>query len=358
VRIGVVGCGYWGSKHLRVLQQTPGVREVVAVDPRSERRAELAAAANGINTYASLRTALPHVDAVVIATPPGHHARLAHEALCAMKHVLVEKPMTTTSSSARRLVQAAADRNLTLMVGHTFEFNAVVWKLREIIESGELGEIYYIDTARLNLGAYQADVNVVWDLAPHDISIINYVLGSSPESVEAWGSAHVDSQQEDVADLRLCYGERGVRGRIRVSWLDPCKVRRVTVVGSRRMAVYNDLADEERLRIYDKGVIHDPLGRTHSPPSYRHGGITAPFIELTEPLRVQDQHFVECALSGARPRSDGENGLAVVRVLEAADEAMRRGTRVRVADAERVPLLTSPNGVESTCIRDLLPRGA
>ncbi len=358
MRVGVVGCGYWGSKHLRVLQQTAGVGEVVAIDPRPERRAELATAANGVKGYARLRDALDHVDAVVIATPPRHHLGLAHQALCAMKHVLVEKPMTTTSAGARRLIKEAAERHLTLMVGHTFEHNAVVWRLREIIGSGELGEIYYIDTARLNLGAYQSDVNVVWDLAPHDISIINYLLGSVPESLEAWGADHLRSHREDVAHLRLSYGDRGVQAQVHVSWLDPCKVRRVTVVGSRRMAVYDDLADQERLRIYDKGVDYDPQSQPCARLSYRYGGVTAPYIEMAEPLRVQDQHFVECALAGRRPRSDGHSGLAVVQVLEAADEALRRGTRVRVADRQAVPLDAPANGVEPTSLWDLLPQGA
>lgn len=375
MRVGVVGCGYWGSKHLRVLQQTPGVSNVVAVDPRPERRAELAASSTGVPAYATLRSALPHVDAVVVAAPPNHHTRLAHQALAAMKHVLVEKPMTTSSAGARRLVKEAADRHLTLMVGHTFEYNAVVWRLRDIIESGELGEIYYVDTARLNLGAYQSDVNVVWDLAPHDISIVNFLLRSRPHSVDAWGSQHVHPYQEDVAHLRLCYGERDLPAQVHVSWLDPCKVRRVTVVGSRRMAVYDDLATQEPLRIYDKGVVRDQHNHGAGPLSYRYGDVTAPFIEQPEPLRVQDRHFVECALSGVRPRTDGESGLAVVQVLEAAAEAMRRGERVRVAEfeaalnfddalsddalgAEALGGQPPANGVVAGTLHEMLRRGA
>ncbi|HEU4426372.1 MAG TPA: Gfo/Idh/MocA family oxidoreductase [Pilimelia sp.] len=323
MRIGVVGCGYWGSKHVRVLQQMPGVSAVVAVDPRPERRAELAQSATGITAFASLRAAFDHIDAVVIAAPPRSHSRLAYQALAADKHVLVEKPMTTSSAAARRLVQQAAERKLTLMVGHTFEYNAAVWKLRELIEAGDLGEIYYIDTARLNLGMYQADVNVVWDLAPHDISIVNYLLRSRPTAVQAWGSKHAHFHQEDVAYLRLSYGDPSVRAQIHVSWLDPCKVRRVTVVGSRKMAVYDDLADQERLRIYDKGVVPRDDVRNR-PMSYRYGGISAPYIPMQEPLRVQDQHFVDCVRSGRRPQSDGESGLAVVQLLEAATQSLHR----------------------------------
>ncbi len=333
MRVGVVGCGYWGSKHVRVLQQITGVSGVVVVDPRPERRAELAQPATGITAYASLRSALPHLDAVVIAAPPRHHARLAHQALAAGKHVLVEKPMTTNSASAGRLIEEAAERDLTLMVGHTFEYNSAVWKLREVIESGELGDIYYIDTARLNLGIYQTDVNVVWDLAPHDVSIINYLLRGRPTSVQAWGAKHAHFSQEDVAYLRLSYADLAVRAQVHVSWLDPCKVRRVTVVGSRKMAVYDDMADDERLRIYDKGVVvptHEDV--RNRPMSYRYGGISAPFIETQEPLRVQDQHFVDCALTGRRPQSDGESGLAVVQVLEAAAHSLQRESATRIPD--------------------------
>ena len=323
VRVGVIGCGYWGSKHVRILQQIPGVSAVVAVDPRPERRAELGQFANRLTAFADMESALAHVDAVIVAAPPRDHARLALLALEAGKHVLVEKPMTTSSASARRLIERAAASNLTLMAGHTFQYNGAVRKLREVIESGELGEIYYIDTARLNLGIYQTDVNVVWDLAPHDVSIINYLLRSTPTSVEAWGSNHAHFCHEDVAYLRFTYAERSVRAQVHVSWLDPCKVRRVTVVGSRKMAVYNDLTDAMRLLIYDKGVVAAQRDDVRNPPmSYRYGGITSPYIDMQEPLRVQDQHFIECIATGRRPETDGESGLAVVRALEAATQAL------------------------------------
>jgi len=326
VRVGVIGCGYWGSKHVRVLQQIPAVSSVAVIDPRSDRLAEFARSASAVAVFNDLDTALPHVDAVVVAVPPRRHYRVALRALAAGKHILVEKPMTTSTTSARRLIDEAADRGVTLMVGHTFEYNAAVWKLREVVESGELGEIYYIDTARLNLGIYQADVNVLWDLAPHDISIINYLLRKTPHSVHAWGAKLAHYRQEDVGYLRLDYGDHGGVAQVHVSWLDPHKVRRVTIVGSRKMAVYDDLADQERLRIYDKGVVASNQDDIRNPPmSYRYGGISAPYIRFQEPLRVQDEHFVECVASGRRPRTDGESGLAVVGVLEAAARSLRRG---------------------------------
>jgi predicted dehydrogenase len=338
VRVGVIGCGYWGSKHVRVFQQIGGVSAVAVVDPRPERRAEFARPASGAAAFPDLASALPHIDAAVIAVPPREHAPLAMQALSAGKHVLVEKPMTTCAASGRRLVEEAADRGLTLMVGHTFEYNAAVWKLRELIDSGELGEIRYIDTARLNLGLYQADVNVLWDLAPHDISIINYLLRQGPCSVQAWGSRHARFSQEDVAYLRLAYEERSVAAQVHVSWLDPCKVRRVTVVGSRKMAVYDDLADQDRLRIFDKGVVASASDDPRNPPmSYRYGGIWSPYLPIQEPLRVQDEHFVECVLNGRRPRTDGESGLAVVRILEAATRSMQWEQPIPLRDGEPVP---------------------
>jgi predicted dehydrogenase len=331
VRVAVVGCGYWGSKHVRVLQQIAAVRGVAVVDPRPDRRAALESSGPGIATFCDLASALPHVDAVVVAAPPGEHATLAMRALAAGKHVLVEKPMATSVGAAHRLIAEADSRGLTLMVGHTFEYSPAVWTLRDVIESGELGEIYYIDSARLNLGLYQRDVNVIWDLAPHDISIINYLLRGVPVSVQAWGSRHAQPLQEDVAYLRIDYGDGGPQAQIHVSWLDPCKVRLMTIVGSRKMAVYNDTADEDRVRIYDKGVTVTAHQDPRNPPmSYRYGGISAPYIAMQEPLSVQDRHFIDCVLSGRRPDTDGESGLNVVRVLEAASASLHAGEPVAV----------------------------
>jgi predicted dehydrogenase len=249
IRVGVVGVGYWGSRHVRVLRSTTGVAAVVGVDQRfaqigdGRREPE-----HGIAAYADIGDALPRVDAVVIATPPASHAALALKAIAAGKHVLIEKPMATTSAEARRIVDAAAAAGVVLMPGHTFEHNAAVHKLRDLVREGHLGRLFYLDCARLNLGLYQADVNVIWDLAPHDISISNFVLGSRPTAVTVWGSRHVHPEHEDVAYLRLDYGDLGVRSHIHVSWLDPRKVRRITAVGDKKMGVYNDMADGDRIR--------------------------------------------------------------------------------------------------------------
>lgn len=339
-RIALVGCGYWGSKHTRVLYSMERVAEVVLVDSREERVRNLAKGYKTERWYPALRPALPHVDAVIVASPPSTHVAVALAAIKAGKHVLVEKPLAPTSAGARALIAAAAEQGVILMVGHTFEYNPAVRKLRDLVQGGELGDLYYLDSARLNLGLYQNDVNVVFDLAPHDVSIITYVLGRTPIAAAAWACRHAHQRFEDVAYLRLFYDDsfvdRGMSANIHVSWLDPCKVRRVTAVGSKKMAVYDDLAADERIRVLDKGVSPPPLGDdlTQPPMSYRYGDILVPFISPEEPLSVQDRHFIDCIATGGRPLTDGENGLAVVEALEAA-EISRRLSRPVLLDEVR-----------------------
>jgi predicted dehydrogenase len=332
LNVGVVGCGYWGSKHVRVLQGMPGVSRVAAIDPSEDRLQSLKQAFPGIATYPRLASALDHLDAVIVATPPRTHARLALMAMEADKSVLVEKPLATNTMDARSLAEEAAARSLVLMVGHTFEYNAAVWKLKELVQSKELGRIYYLDSARLNLGLYQSDVNVIWDLAPHDVSIFNHILEATPVSVQAWGSRHGHRSLEDVAYLRLLYADPEVTATAHVSWLDPCKVRRTTVVGSNKMAVYNDLASGEPIRIFDKGLVPpEDVGEPHDiPMSYRYGDIRAPHVLFEEPLNVQDREFVSCAAGGRQPRTNADNGMAVVRVLEAANLSLETGMPVEL----------------------------
>jgi predicted dehydrogenase len=335
MRIGVVGCGYWGSKHVRVLHGISSVERVVAIDANEDRLAELGRSFPSLASRPTLESALDDVDAVIVATPPRTHADLAMTAMAAGKSVLVEKPMTTSSADACMVVEEAARRSLVLMVGHTFEHNSAVWMLRDLVQSGQLGHVHYLDSARLNLGLYQSDVNVIWDLAPHDVSIFNFVLGSAPSSVQAWGSRHAHLHLEDVAYLRLTYPTLGVTAHIHVSWLDPCKVRRVTAVGSRRMVVYNDLSSEERIRVFDKGVTPSrDAGNGQIPMSYRNGEIRSPFVSAQEPLDIQDRHFLDCVERGRLPATDGANGAAVVRVLECAEISLREGRAVAI---EEVP---------------------
>jgi predicted dehydrogenase len=266
---------------------------------------------------------------VAIATPVSTHFKLAMDALVARKHVFVEKPLAQSSEQCLEMAEAAAQRNLTLMVGHTFVYTAAVNKVREIIRSGDLGEIYYINSTRVNLGVFQPDINVVWDLAPHDIAIMNYILGMRPERIAAHGKSYIRPGVEDVAFLDLEYPNR-VIANIHVSWLDPCKIRRTTVVGSKKMLVYDDVSSLEKIRVYDKGVSvpphYDNFGEFKL--SYRFGDILTPRLDESEPLKVECRHFVECVESRTKPRSPAEEGLAVVRVLEAACESMHDSSRL------------------------------
>ena len=333
LRIAVVGAGYWGSKHVRTLSSNPEVAQVVVIDPSPTRVQALQRTYPALLAFDSLTAGLPAVDAVVIATPPTTHAPLALEALCAGKHVLVEKPLTTSRAEGRTLVETAAERGLVAMVGHTFEHHAAVWALRDIVRGPDFGDLYFLESSRLNMGLYQHDVNVLWDLAPHDVSILNFVVGSSPSSVSCWGSRHAHSRLEDIAHLRLYYDEPEVEATVHVSWLHPCKTRRVTAVGSEQMVVFDDLEAEERIRVHHKCVRQPELasGDLSQPPmSYQYGDVVAPYLVVNEPLAVEDQHFVDCIMGRAVPSTSGENGLAVVQVLEAAQRSLAEGRRVAV----------------------------
>jgi len=296
-----------------VLHGIPDVDQVVAIDQCEDRLRALQRSFPSLLLRSSLEEALDDVDAVVVATPPAVHASIASAAMGAGKAVLVEKPLATSVLDAERMLEESTRNSVVLMVGHTFEHNAAVWKLRDLVRSQVLGHVFYLDSARLNLGLYQPDVNVIWDLAPHDVSIFNYILSAEPAWVQAWGSRHAHSTLEDVAYLRLGYTDLDLTANIHVSWLDPCKVRRVTVVGSRQMVVYNDLASDDRIRIFDKGVaVPDGAGDVpQMPMSYRYGEIVSPYVAFEEPLAVQDRHFVSCVLRGdrapspSRPRAPG-----------------------------------------------------
>ena len=348
MRVGVVGCGYWGSKHVRVLSSLPEVSSAVAVDSDESRRSTMTQrfADRGFD---DLSSAVDHVDAVIVAVPPRLHFEVAYEAIAAGKHVLVEKPLATSVEEARKLIDFANEQGVVLMVGHTFEYSSAVNHLKSLIAGGDLGTVQYIDAAWLNLGLYQDDVNVLWDLAPHGISVCNFLLDSQPTRVGAWGSRHASGRGfEDVAMLRLEYEAAEVTAYLRVSWLDPAKVRRVTVVGSKRMAVFNDLAHAEPLRIYDRGVDNDDsTDYSAATLTYRYGSIVSPYVPTSEPLMNELSHFIECATTGAPPRTPGESGLAVVAALEAGDLAMSSGQLVPVV--EETPLQVI-NGAEELAV--------
>lgn len=263
--------------------------------------------------------------------------------MAAKKHVLVEKPLAMSSAQSMRLIQAAGANGRTLMVGHTFVYNPAVTRLCEIVQSGDLGRVLYLDSSRLNLGLYRSDCDVLWDLAPHDISIANLILNDSPVRVSAWGRDHIYRGLVDNAYLHFDY-PNGAQSVIHISWLDPHKVRRTTVVGSRRMAVYNDLADDQRIRIYDKGVNPEREAALHSTPlTYRYGDIVAPYIQFREPLVIQAEHFIESIRSGDEPRSGGEAGLDVVRIIEAAELSLQMEQPVDIRDGPSGRVISLPS---------------
>jgi predicted dehydrogenase len=311
------------------------VAMVADLDPT--RLAPIKAQYRGVRTTTRFVDLLdaPEVQAMVIATPASTHAGLVRAALLAGKHVLVEKPLALSTSDATELVRMALSVGRVLMVGHTFLYNPAVRALRDLVQLGQLGEIYYAYCQRLNLGLFQRDINVIWDLAPHDVSILMYVLGAQPIAVSARGGAYVQQGIEDVAYLELAFPDR-VRTQIHVSWLDPNKVRRTTIVGSRKMAVYDDVEMLEKIRIYDKGVQAPPPTDTFGEfqLSYRYGEITIPHLSSTEPLRLQCEHFVDCIQRGLTPLSDGHNGLHVVQVLEAAEKSLASDARLVPVQAE------------------------
>jgi predicted dehydrogenase len=329
IRTAVVGCGYWGPKLIRNFHELPEARLTWVCDLWQERLDHVKELYPYVQTTHNYREVLgSDVDAVVIATPVHTHSRLALEALRAGKHVLVEKPMTSGSDEAEMLVYEAERRGLVVMVGHTFEYNPAVEAVREIIASGQLGEIYYINAVRVNLGLFQPDINVLWDLAPHDVSILMFILGQVPESTRAHGGMYVQPHRglHDVAYVTLNFPS-GVMASIQISWLDPCKIRRYTVVGSEKMLVYDDIEPKDKVMIYDKGVDRPPFSDTEAEfhLSYRHGDAVAYPIRWVEPLREECRDFVECIQTGRQPRSSGEVGLKVVRVLEAAQRSLLNG---------------------------------
>ncbi|BAZ47955.1 oxidoreductase domain protein [Nostoc sp. NIES-4103] len=338
INIGVIGYGYWGPNLVRNFAEIP-TAQVIKV---SDFKPELLAKAQ--TRYPTLQVTTdsqdifkdPKIDAVVIATPVSTHYDLALAALQAGKHVLVEKPMTTSSEQAKRLIEEAEKRNLVLMVDHTFVYTGAVRKMHELITSNRLGDIYYYDSVRVNLGLFQHDVNVIWDLAVHDLSIMNYLLPSQPYAVSATGISHVPGEPENIAYLTLFF-ESNLIAHIHVNWLAPVKVRRTLIGGSQKMIVYDDLEPSEKVKIYDKGITVN--GNSESVYQmligYRTGDMWSPQLDMTEALRTEGLHFINCIEQGSRPITDGEAGLRIVRILEAATESMKqRGQLVELNLAE------------------------
>ena len=327
VQVGVVGCGYWGPKLIRNLQSIPGSDLRMVADLREDRLEHVGGLYPGVETTTSYDALLDSsVEAIAIATPVSSHYQMARQALLHGKHVLIEKPLTRSLQEAEELIALADERRRVLMVGHTFEYNPAVVYLKDLIARGELGKIYYINATRVNLGIFQKDINVIWDLAPHDISILLYILGAKPDRVSARGAAYVQPRIHDVAYITLQF-PTGVMADVRVSWLDPCKIRSITVVGSRKMVVYDDVEAAEKIKVYDKGVDAPPYSDTVEEfrLSYRYGDITTPNISGAEPLELECKHFLECIRTGRVPRSDGRVGAQVVKILEGAQRSLLDG---------------------------------
>lgn len=336
VGVAIIGCGYWGVNYVRVFNELPEAHVVAVCDQRPERLREIGHRYPGVflTTEIDEALAMPGVDAVVVCTEASSHYRIGRAALLAGKHLLVEKPIATTAEDADALSAMAAARRLTLMVGHTFLYNAGVRKVKEYIDRAELGRIYYLYAQRTNLGPIRRDVNALWDLAPHDISIFNYFMGSAPRWVSAVGSRVLRNGREDVGFIVLDY-PGDVIAQIHVSWADPHKVRQVVVVGSDKRIVFNDLQTMEQVRVYDKGVaplIQDGTADVaEGGLVMRDGDIISPSIPAKEPLRTLAGHFLECVIEGRRPLTDGAAGRDVVSVLEAVDRSMAlRGTPVEL----------------------------
>jgi predicted dehydrogenase len=326
IGVAIVGCGYWGRNYARVLSELPGAYVATVCDAFVERLDAIAAAFPGVGVTSSLEEALefPGVQAAVVATPPSTHFPVAKSCLERGIHVLVEKPITTRSEDAGQLIDLADAFGLTLMAGHTFVYNAGIRKLKEYVDRGDIGRLYYLYARRTNLGPIRTDVNAVWDLAPHDISIFDFLLGASPEWVSAIGSCLLCDDREDVGFVSLMYPE-GVAAHVHVSWADPNKTREVVLVGSDKRIVFNDLNPLEPVRVFDKGVTR-PEASTYGEFTFllRDGDIVSPMIQASEPLKTQCDHFLDCVRNGERPLTDGHSGRRVVEVIEAIDGSLRR----------------------------------
>lgn len=337
VRVAVVGTGYWGINYVRVFAELPQSEVVLVCDQSQERIEEIGRRFPGLETTTDLNRVLsrPDVDAVVICTPATTHYRVAADCLAAGKHILIEKPITILSRDAQALVDQARAGDRVLMVGHTFIHNGGVQKLKSYVEQGDIGHPYYLYSRRTNMGPIRGDVNALWDLAPHDISIFNYLLDSVPAWVSAVGARVLGSPREDVGFITLGY-PNGVIGHIHVSWADPNKVREIVVVGSDKRLVFDDLNSLEKVRVYEKGVRASTEPSTYGESQFqmRDGDIISPRINGGEPLKNQCAHFVRCVAEGLDPLTGGKQGQDVVMVMEAVDASVaRNGAPVEVGDA-------------------------
>jgi predicted dehydrogenase len=339
LRLSVVGCGYWGPNLIRNFRALPECNIKHVCDLDSARLAHMQQLYPEVETTTSYESVVndTEVDAIVVATPVHLHFPLAKKALSAGKHVFIEKPMASSVKQCMELNALAQEQNVTLMVGHTFIYSPAVRAIKEIVASGELGEIFYISAQRLNLGLFQKDINVAWDLAPHDVAIILHILNQYPAFVNCQGKAHVAAGIEDVTNMTLGFSNGGF-AMIQSSWLDPNKIRKMTIIGSKRMILYDDTEPLEKIKIYDKRVEAPPHYDTFAEfqYAYHYGDMRAPYLKQVEPLKTLCQHFVDCIKTGAKPESSGWEGMGVVQILEAASESLRQGgARIDIAGTSK-----------------------
>src|ERR1700720_2946867 len=332
IKIGVIGYGYWGPNIVRNLQGLDTTRAELICDSNPSAQARARKAHPGVKIVSDANEVLrsPDIDAVAIITPVWTHYELAKQALENGKHVFIEKPFASNSAQARELIELAAQKNLKIMVDHTFLFTGAVRKIRELTESGALGDLYYYDSLRVNLGLFQHDVSVIWDLAPHDLSIMDHLIKGEPEAIVATGESHLNDV-EDVAFMTI-YFPNNVIAHLNVNWLSPVKIRMTMIGGQKKMLVWNDLVADEKIRVYDKGVnITSGEKVRELLVNYRSGDMWAPQIEQLEALRVELDYFADCILHDKSPFNDGLAGLRVVRMLEAAERSIKlRGELVRL----------------------------
>ena len=352
VRVAVIGYGYWGPNLVRNFSNCPLTEVVGVYDANPARRETFSQTAGHIAAARTLDELLElPIDAVAIATPVSTHHALASRCLEAGLHVLIEKPLAATIAQAESLIELASRSDRVLMVDHTFVFSNAVRRIKELIEYGELGELYYIDSVRINLGLFQNDINVIWDLGPHDFSIAGYVLGWQPRSVSAWGCAHVNADIEDVAYVNVDYGD-SMLASFHLNWLSPVKVRQMIFAGSRKSLIFNDLNVTEPIKVYDRGIeLNESLEeRRRILVGYRAGDVWSPHVEPGEALQSMVTHFAECIRSGRAPLTDGRAGLHVVRVLEAATRSIRaQGGRLVLSNGA---VLSRPGSPPSAGRRD------
>jgi predicted dehydrogenase len=333
--IGVIGCGYWGPNLLRNFAENQAAELRWICDLDEERLTAMARRYPAAQTTTEYREALADVqlDAVAIVTPVATHFQLAKEALLAGKHVLVEKPLTATAQQAEELIDLAERNGRVLMVDHTFVYTGAVRKMKEIVLSGELGELLYFDSVRINLGLFQRDINVLWDLAPHDLSIMDYLIERQPDAVSALGSCHIEQGIENIAYLMMHFPDDFI-AHFHFNWLAPVKIRRTLIAGSRKMILYDDIEPTEKVRVYDKGVTAKRVGDREADyqtlVSYRTGDVWAPKLDSTEALRYVVADFLDSIGGARRPLTDGLAGLRVVRLLEAAQQSIKDGGQIKL----------------------------